>query len=288
MKIASGATPRPLLDILVEAFPDSSKTTIRSWIKVGRIKVNGKVEEKPSAVVAPESTVEFLPKPNPRSGPVEIVYEDKDVVVIYKPSGLTSVATDYDREASAHAWVKRRYPGTYVYVIHRLDQQTSGLMMFALTEPAYHFLKEELKERRVRRIYSAVVEGQLEGSGAWEDYLIENETTYTVRVASPQEKAKAMKAEMQWKSILVGERYSLLECKLKTGKKNQIRVQAAARGFPVAGDKKYGATFSLKEVFNDRICLHAKELSFTHPSTGKPMVFTCPEPEFFSSLVQFS
>ena len=287
MKIPVVQSDQILLDLLVQSLPDSTKTTIRSWIKLGRITINGKVEVKPNAVVSKGAIVEFLPKPRPRSGPIEIIYEDKDIVVIYKPSGITSVATDHDIDDSAHAWVKRRYPGTYVYVIHRLDRETSGLMMFALSERAFQPLKDHLKERQVKRIYAAVVEGALEGSGSWEDYLIEDMTTYTVRIAKGHQKEKAHRAETHWKSVLVGERYSLLECTLETGKKNQIRVQASARGFPIAGDGKYGATFSKKEVFNNRICLHAKELSFQHPVTGKLMIFNCPEPEFFTTMVTY-
>ncbi len=282
-------------EILIEAvsriYPDSSKSTIRSWIKHNRITVNGSVISKPSAEIAKSAQVLRLSKPKPKVGPLEILLEDEHLIVINKPSGLLSVDLDSNRRTSlrpnsAHAWLKSHYEHEKIYVIHRLDRETSGVMLFGRSEEAFFILKEALKKRDVKRIYRAVVEGALIGEGAWENYLVENDKTFQVHISTSERDAHREWAKTYWKMIDSSERYTLLECTLETGKKNQIRVQAAHRGYPVAGDEKYGATYSCNDVFTSRICLHARELLFSHPISGEPIRCSVPEPEFFSKLIR--
>ncbi len=288
MKIEAKEEKEPLLDILVKAYPDSSKTTVRSWIKLDRVQVNGIRVSKPAYEVVKGAIVEVLPKPKPKSGPIEILFEDDHLIVIHKPFGLLSVDLDSDRGSgglnSAHSWLKRRHPGEKIYVIHRLDRETSGVMIFARSEEAFITLKEALKKREVKRVYRTVVEGVLHGEGVWENYLVENTKTFQVRVSISEKDQNREWAKTYWKALASSGRYTLLECRLETGKKNQIRVQAHHRGYPVAGDMKYGATYSLDDIFTSRICLHAREIDFIHPVTQKPMKFVVPEPEFFTSL----
>lgn len=288
MKIKTHEGEETLLATVKSAFPDASVTSVRSWIKLGRLEVNGYRVTKPSFLVKKQDTVTFLSKPNPKSGPIEILFEDEHLVVINKPFGILSVDLDSEKGSgttnSAHGWMKERYTGEKIYVIHRLDRETSGVMLFARTEEAAVVLKEALKKREVTRVYRAVLQGVLQGEGFWEDFLLENQKTFHVRISTSEEDEGREWAKTYWKSLATSNAYSLVECRLETGKKNQIRVQSSARGYPVAGDEKYGATYSMDDVFTSRICLHARELQFLHPITHKKMRFVVEEPLFFQRL----
>ena len=229
--------------------------------------------------VSANARIELAPKPLPHEGPLRIHYEDRYIVVVEKPSGLLSVAKETGKAPSVHAWIKHRYPGRLIPVVHRLDQDTSGLMVFGLTREAFNTLKEALQQGEVRRIYRAVVEGRLEGRGTWDSYLFEDRSMKMQVVAKGTKDSE--RAVTHYSSLRIGEVYSLIDCTLQTGKKNQIRVQAAHAGHPIAGDKKYGG---LRE---ERLCLHAYTLTFKHPVTGVPMAFSCPPPPLFDQLVRF-
>ena len=275
----SATNPGSLFEHLIKAFPESSRSSLRSWVAHGRILVNGRKTLRTDTVVPIGASIELAPKPLPNEGPLRIHFEDRDIIVIEKPPGLLSVAKETGEEPSVHAWIKHRYPARVVPVVHRLDQDTSGLMVFGITEDAFRNLKAALQHGGVKRIYRAVVEGQLEGNGTWEGYLSEDRSLKMHVV--PKSVRDAERAVTHYQSLKVGELYSLIDCELETGKKNQIRVQAAHAGHPLAGDKKYGC----KEKDARRLCLHARLLSFAHPISGAPMVFECPPPTFFDRII---
>lgn len=259
-----------LFDFLVKIFPESSRTTLRSWMEHGRITLNGKRVYRAKAEVIKGDFVELLPKPLPKEGPLKIHYEDEHIIVVDKPAGLLSVAKDTGKGLSAHGFVKQHVPGKKVFVIHRLDQETSGLILFALSQEAFQKLKEELKQRKVQRTYVAMVEGSLAGSGVWDSYLVED-LSLKMRVVSPEVQG-AERAITKYKVLREGKKNSLIECQLVTGKKNQIRIQAAEAGHPILGDTKYGAP----RTRAPRMCLHATTLSFFHPITKKKLIFKSP------------
>ena len=267
-----------LFDQLLKIFPDSSRSTIRSWVSHRRIIVNGRRAFRTDMPVPAGAVIELGPKPLPHEGPLRIHYEDRYIIVVEKPSGLLSVAKETGNAPSVHAWLKHRYQGRVIPVVHRLDQDTSGLMVFGLTHEAFATLKEALQRGEVRRVYRAVVEGQLEGKGTWESYLFEDDFL-KMRVVSKETRGAEL-AITHYTSLRAGEVYSLIDCTLQTGKKNQIRVQAAHAGHPIAGDKKYGG------LVEDRLCLHAHTLTFTHPVTGASMAFSSPPPPFFDRLAR--
>ncbi len=268
-----------LFEHLIQAFPDSSRSTLRSWVSHGRILVNGHRVTRTDTKVGPKVTIELASKPLPKEGPLRIHYEDRDIIVVEKPSGLLSVAKDTGEEPSVHAWLKHRFPGRVIPVVHRLDQDTSGLMVFGISEEGFRRLKEALQQGHVKRVYRAVVEGCLSKSGTWESYLVEDK--YLKMQVVPKGAKDAERAVTHFSVLKVGEVYTLIDCELETGKKNQIRVQAAHAGHPLAGDKKYGGTE--RDAF--RLCLHARLLSFTHPITGAPMKFESSPPKFFDRLI---
>ena len=214
---------------------------------------------------------------------LEILYEDKDILVVDKPAGMLTVAsetnktrtayyflTDYVRKGSAKS--RNR-----LFIVHRLDQWTSGVLIFAKTEEAKVNLQMGWKE--VKKTYAAIVHGQLKKKeGTITSYLAEN-TAYVVYSTTDATKGKL--AHTAYKVLNENRRYSLLEIDLLTGKKNQIRVHLADEGHPIVGDCKYGK----KNDGHKRLSLHAKSISFKHPASGKLMTFEASVPGYFDKLI---
>jgi len=268
-----------ILEALVQAAPDSSKSTLRSWLKQGRILVDGDVVKIPATVLKEGQTLTLARRERPVESGLKILHEDRHLVVIDKPSSLLSVSTAYEEGDTAHAILKRKYRPKRVYVVHRLDQDTSGVMMFALSEEALEKLKNTFEKHDIERKYDALVEGHLEEEkGTWRSYLFEDEN-YVVH--ETKDKRKGQLAISHYTVIGKSKKYSWLSVTLETGKKNQIRVHCQSAGIPVVGDKKYGAESNPLK----RLGLHAYFLSFRHPITGKTMRFESPAPKSFYRLV---
>lgn len=269
----------PLLDCLAVLAPDSSKSTLRSWIKEGRVTIDGSTAKRPDDQVLKGQTVALGQKAHFAEGKVRILYEDRHLVAIEKPEGLLSVSTAFDKSDNAFSLLKRHYHPRKVYVVHRLDQDTSGVMVFALSEEGFEGLKDLFERHDIHRAYYAVVEGNLSvAKGTWQSYLYEDARYHVHATDDPEKGALAITHFHTEKST---PRYSLLKLTLETGKKNQIRVHCLQAGCPVVGDKKYGA---ITDPAN-RLCLHAGVLEFVHPVTGKAMKFSSPLPESFNKLI---
>lgn len=267
-----------LLEVLANLFPDSSRSTLRSWVQHKRILIDNSVAKTCSQLIAENATLCLLPKPLPQEGPLTIHFEDPHLIVVEKPAGICSVATNDPKEISVHTLIKQRYPWKKVYVIHRLDKETSGLMVFALTQHSFGFLKKQLQERYIRRIYRAVVEGSIVQDGSWKTFLIEDR--FLKMHVVPKDTPHAEYAVTHYQVLQSTSKFTLLDCHLETGKKNQIRVQASYFGHPIVGDSKYGS--SLKK----ELCLHARLLAFCHPVTKESLVFECPPPKFYDNYFQ--
>jgi len=210
---------------------------------------------------------------------IEILHEDKSLIVIHKPQGLLSVGTDYSPYKNVHGFLKRRVPGRSVYPVHRLDRETSGIMMFAYTEEAKEHLKKQFEKHSIEREYVAIIEGILpEKSGTWKSFLVEDET-YHVR--STKQKELGKEAITHYTVAQHNKNNSLIRLRLETGKKNQIRVHCSDAGHPIVGDMKYGSLCSRAS----RVYLHATILGFLHPETETPMLFERkPSPDFFYGM----
>jgi len=268
-----------LLEALSQAAPDSSKSTLRSWLKQGRVLVDGEVVKPATTLLKQGQTITLARRERSIESGLKILYEDRHLVVIDKPSNLLSVSTAFEEGDTAHAILKRNYRPKKVYVVHRLDQDTSGVMMFALSEEALAKLKTVFEKHDIERKYDAIIEGHLvEEKGTWESYLFEDEN-YVVH--ETEDKKKGQLAITHYTVIGKSKKRSWLDVTLETGKKNQIRVHCESAGTPVVGDKKYGAQSNPIK----RLGLHAHFLSFRHPITGKTMRFESPPPESFYRLV---
>jgi len=218
---------------------------------------------------------------------IDFIFEDKDIIVAEKPEGLSVIAPEGSRSKSLYDFVtvhiQRLNPKGRAAVVHRLDRDTSGVMVFAKHAAAKKRLMDNWNELVKERGYTAVVEGRMKGdSGVFDSWLVENRggTMYSTKPGSPG----ALRAITRWKLLKSGERYSLVELILETGRKHQIRVQLAEAGHPVAGDTRYGA----RSDPLGRLCLHAHLLALEHPFSKQEYSFECPPPESFLSLVPYS
>ncbi len=220
---------------------------------------------------------------NYQSKGLKILYEDHDIIVVDKVNGLLSMGTDKDKQNSAHFllnnYVKKGNPKSKerIFIVHRLDRDTSGVLVFAKSEKAKFFLQENWSD--FKKKYFAVVLGILKiKGGIIESYLAENKM---FRVYSTKNKSIGKYAKTGYKVIEEIEKYSLLEIELFTGRKNQIRVHFSEKGHPVAGDKIYGITDKTVK----RLALHSFSLTIIHPYTKKEMTFTTGIPQYFKSLM---
>lgn len=220
---------------------------------------------------------------------LQILYEDKFLVVIYKPEGLLSVPYPGSRTKTAQDIIEQimRKKGTYSknhkpYAVHRLDRETSGVMMFALSENCKNIIMNSWQKMVTERFYIALAENSkipLPDSGLIDDGIAFN--AYNVGFVPKNNNSfkktefKTISARTNYKVLKRGKKYSLFELSLDTGRKNQIRAHLASKGYPLAGDKNYRAKTN---PFN-RLCLHAKTLEFIHPFTKETMKFEIPEPK---------
>lgn len=274
--------PMSLLEALAQLAPESSKTNLRSWLKEGRTLVDNEVVKLGTTTVFPGQVVSLGAKSRFVDGDVNILYEDKWMVVVDKPEGLLTVATAFETEETVHAILKKNYKPGQIYVVHRIDQDTSGVLVFARTEEARDLFKLMFEKHELERAYTAIIEGSLDqSSGTWQSYLWEDEAYHVHETDDPHLGRLAI---THYKQFGRGRRYAWLQLRLETGRKNQIRVHCQKAGHPIVGDKKYGAkTNALK-----RMGLHAHLLAFKHPITGKSMRFESPLPESFQRVMKAS
>lgn len=213
---------------------------------------------------------------------LEILYEDRDIIVVNKAAGLLSIGTGRDEGRTAHAslmdYVQKgnHKSRERVFIVHRLDRDTSGALVFARTEEAKSTLQKNWNE--VEKIYLAMVEGNPDPpEGTISSYLVENNA---LRVYSTNDPALGKLSETEYKVVKVQGQRALLELRLLTGRKNQIRVHLADKGWPIVGDSKYGN----KIRDNKRLALHSHKLSLDHPYNGKRLTFTAPVPDSFHRM----
>lgn len=212
-----------------------------------------------------------------------LLYEDRDIIVIEKPCGLLTIGTERDKSRTAHTilndYVRKGDPRSKnrVYIVHRLDRDTSGILIFARSEAAKTFLQGHWDSTDKR--YLTIVHGSLvPKSGTISSYLAENAA---FNVYSTPDPAAGKLSHTEYTVLKEAKGLSLLEIHLLTGRKHQIRVHLSEKGHPVVGDKKYGRG-------NDHygtLALHARSISFTHPVNGKRLSFETGIPEFFTRLV---
>jgi 23S rRNA pseudouridine1911/1915/1917 synthase len=277
--------PNELMKWLIAQFPEKGRNAIKALLSHKQISINGKAVtqfnhplQQGQEVVIEWTRVEEEP---PMIG-LSIIYEDAELIIIEKQAGLLSVATEEEKEQTAYRQltdhVKRKDAKNRIFVVHRLDRDTSGVMMFAKTEEMKEKLQSHWQETVSDRVYLAVVEGKVrKNEGTIKSWLTESKTFKMYSSPTPNGGQEAI---TRYKTLKTSATCSLLEIRLETGRKNQIRVHMEDIGHPVMGDKKYGAARNTL----GRLGLHASILAFTHPATGKAMNFESKIPEKFLRL----
>lgn len=277
--------PIPLLEFLRSNLPQLSRTAVKALLKYDQIRLEGTVTNQFDIPVAPGQTISInFSRPwqtlsNPR---LRIVYEDDDIIVVNKGYGLLSVGTDNKKEGTAYSilrdYLKRLNPANKLFIVHRLDQHTSGLMLFAKNIKAKEAMQHNWNNMVLDRRYAAIVEGCPEpAEGVRRSRLLENAQHLMYSTDDP----KGLEAVTRYKVLKSRNGYSLVDVSLDTGRKNQIRVHMHDMGTPIVGDRRYGAKTSPIH----RLALHARTLRFVHPMTHKDMNFSIPLPASFNSLV---
>lgn len=225
---------------------------------------------------------------NPRMSPtLEVLYEDNHLLAVNKPAGLPTMGA---AEGAPSVWriardyIKRKYdkPGNvYLGVVSRLDAVATGVLIFARTSKAAARLSEQFREADVAKTYWAAVEGEpTPASGSCRDWLIKDERQQRMIVTSA-DTPDAREARLQYHTVRSTNRVTVLEVRLETGRKHQIRVQLASRGWPILGDAKYGS----KRRFSSGIALHARSLTLSHPVRKTPLTLTAPVPDSWRSFI---
>ena len=279
-------TTTNLLAFLFDQFQKVPRTRVKKWLRLQCVSVNGRPVTRHDFSISPPDRVEVAPGKKmllPKKSSIKIVYQDESIFVIEKPAGLLTIATEKIKTKTAYFelndLLRSAAPGRRerAFNVHRLDRETSGLLVFARNEEVKHKLQKEWEE--VEKHYYAVVEGMpAKKEDILKSHLAQNAV---LKVYSTEENKHTKPAITHYRLVQSNGKFSLLDVTPKTGRKNQIRVQLADIGHPIAGDKKYG---SIKDPAG-RLALHAYSLSFKHPVTKKIMHFKSALPQALAAIV---
>jgi 23S rRNA pseudouridine1911/1915/1917 synthase len=279
-------TNSTIMEFLQSQMQGKSRTSLKQLLSGGFIKLNDRTVTNFSQPVKPGDVV-LMEKSKKRviklPAAMKIVFEDDHLIVVNKDAGLLSISTSKENRQTAFAhlseYVKQHDENNKVFIVHRLDRETSGLMVFAKSMKAKEMMQAKWKDTVLCRRYYALVEGYVEKeSGTINTWLSEHPKSLKVYVSQP---GTGVEAVTHYR-VMDGSRfYTLLDIELETGRKNQIRVHMKHIGHPVTGDTKYGAHNNAMK----RLGLHAAELTFIHPFTNKTMSFkTAVPPVFYKTM----
>lgn len=276
-----------LLATAAALLPDHKPTKLKSMLKHNQLAVNGVPSRQFDLAVHAGDQLwvnfdrSFQVFSHPR---IKLVYEDNDIIVVDKGYGVLSTAAGKPSDDTVYNIIKKYARGfsdkANVYVVHRLDRDTSGLMLLTRTKQARDKLISNWNNMVIERKYVAVVEGDVaQPEGTIKSFLAENPDTF--EMYSTDDKKVGRLAVTKYRLLKQGKRFAMVELEIKTGRKNQLRVHMQDMGNPVSGDRKYGGHPSPI----NRIALHATVLSFIHPITGKAVTFNSPFPDNFKKMV---
>lgn len=277
-----------LMEFLLKTLPKTSRNNVKSLLSHRLVMVDGSVVSQYNFMLAKGDIVQISKTPikvqeklNTKKT-LNIIYEDDDFIVINKPSGLLSIASDREKEVTAYRmvmdYIRAINPRDRVYVVHRIDKDTSGILMFSKDEKLKNDLQDSWNQLVKKRGYYAIVEGKLEKKqGTYKSWLRETRTNIMYSSHTPGDGQEAI---THYKVMKENSKFSLVDVHIDSGRKNQIRVHMMDLGHKIVGDTKYGAqTNPLK-----RLGLHAYELEFIHPYTKKIMSFNSNVPQTFTNL----
>ncbi len=277
LKVSESST---LFDFLMAKIGTASKTTVSKMIKSGRVEVNGHQILKKEFSLRPNDSIEIKKTAKIELPKFPIIYEDDSIIVAEKPAGLLTISTGKTDSPTffrmVSDYIKSSNPKSRLFIVHRLDREVSGAIVFAKSEEIKDKLQEDWPNFEKR--YIALVEGRMrEKTGRIENFLLENKAM--VVYVADKNAASAKKAITNYSVIQESAKFSLVSIKIETGRKNQIRVHMSHLGHPIVGDKKYNSEINPFK----RIALHSAYLCINHPITNKKMIFESKAPiEFFN------
>lgn len=280
---------------LAQLVPSLSRSAAQRLLSQGAVLLNGQVAEKSARVSAGDTLELTLPEVKPATAqpediPLDVVYEDDDVIVINKPKGLVvhPAAGHWDGTlvnallhhcaGSLSGIGGELRPG----IVHRIDKDTSGLLIVAKNDFAHQALSAQLKDHTLARTYECIVCGNLREDSGTIDAPIGRSPADRKKMCVT--KVGGREAVTHWEVIARYSGYTHLRCRLETGRTHQIRVHLSWRSHPILGDTVYG--HKKPELGLDSQCLHARELTFVHPRTGQPVTVSCPLPDWFQSVLE--
>ena len=277
-----------LIEALATMYPNSKRNTLRKMLTSGRVTVDNavvhkakfKVETGKKVIVSNRDTAAITsppPAPKMRHHRVKVLFEDEHIIVVNKQAGLLSVSTDKMEPDTLHSrvvdYLKSENEKSWAFIVHRLDRETSGVMIFAKHKRHKEYLQEQFANRDVHRVYHALVEGKPDKeNGTVREWLLEDKFLKVKAVKKNHPKAK--EAITHYSVVDFDEFASLIQLTIETGRRHQIRVGLANLGCPVLGDEAHGAEGNPI----GRIALHASSLEFLHPETDDPVRFEAPIP----------
>jgi 23S rRNA pseudouridine1911/1915/1917 synthase len=285
--------PQTVFDLLVHMYPHAKKTTLREMLAHKRVRINGQVARSLKQLVKKADRLEVTDiaasghhqHNTVLSDGLRIVHLDSEILIVDKPAGLLTATDSVEKRPYVlkllNNYFKKQNHKNQIHLIHRLDRDASGLLVFARTWEAYRSLKEQFFEHTITRRYDVIVHGIPKKKEAkLENLLLEDPKTGEVRITQDLRNGKlAILSYMLMKSD-AKKKISHLKCELFTGRKHQIRVQLKANGHVVCGDRMYGKA----EEPPNRLALHASHLTLLHPGTNRKVTFESPMPGSFSHM----
>lgn len=275
----------PLFEAVARLQPGRSRSSIRRLLKAGHVRLNGKIVKSGKTPTLAKDVVEILKGVNkepPKGSTFSILYEDADLLVVHKPVGLLTSTHAREKRptlvAQVREYMNQKMPLSRVGLIHRLDRDASGLLVFSLNNKSYVSLKRQFYSHSARRVYYALINGRLVPSEGTIKYRLVEYADGTVHRTRRSDQGKP--AVTHYWSIRSHHNLTLLRIKLETGRKHQIRAHLAEKGHPIVGDKLYGGSAST------RLMLAGVELHITHPLTNKRMCFRVKLPEEMTRLIR--
>ena len=286
------------IDACLAAHTELSRSRIATLMDEGALTIDGRPERKPSLRVVPGQVLS-LHVPEARAAevvaqniPLDILYQDSDVVIVNKPCGMVVHPAAGNEDGTLvnallyHCAGQLSGIGGAIRpgIVHRIDKDTSGLLVVAKNDAAHHALSEQMSVHSIHRVYHAVVYGNLkEDEGYVEAWLGRDPRDRKKMAVLPENAPGAKYAYTGWQTLERYGNFTYIACKLKTGRTHQIRVHMTSTGHPLAGDAVYGPKNCIKALGGQ--CLHAKELGFVHPKTGQWMQFDSPLPPYFTDFL---
>ncbi|HEX4123674.1 MAG TPA: RluA family pseudouridine synthase [Tepidisphaeraceae bacterium] len=275
------STPATIMEWLLRRYPTAKRQTLRRMVQAGRVLVNDRPVRRVDQPIGPGDVVVSRDQPTAPAAatasrlPFEIVFEDADLLVVKKPAGMLTSTGPREKRPTllghVRDYLKHTDPRAQPGLVHRLDRDASGLLVFSKSDLAYQSLKTQFFHHAVDRHYTAIVHGIPDPPADQIESQLVERTDGTVH--STRQVGRGMRAITDYEVLAREKNRALLRLKLQTGRKHQIRVQLAERGHAIVGDRVYGPPTKLAAP---RLMLAATHLSFTHPRTGKHLSFDGP------------